>query len=242
MVLAPTRVSGARTARPSIAKPRASSQSTAASGRPVRASAAVTTNRPPNSTRRCQSTRPSMVRVARCRLTRRQPATSSTPSTCGSGVANSTRRSSAATVALTSPGRSSAGGASSARLCAARKRVRHCHKITTKTQPRPATAGGAQAARNRQNSSPPTSPIRMFCGLPMIVAAEPALAPPASAMTNGRGSRPRRTSPVHSIGVIANTTTSLASTAARIPAATTVIASSAAGGRAAVAIRTEHQS
>ena len=50
----------------------------------------------------------------------------------------------------------------------------------------------------------------------MIVAAEPALAPPASAMTNGRGSRPRRTSPAHSIGVIANTTTSLASTAERI--------------------------
>jgi hypothetical protein len=161
---------------------------------------------------------------------------------CGSGVANSTRRNKAANAAFATPGRSSAGAASSARFCGTEKRVRHCHQTTRKTQASPASAGGPQATRNRQKSSPPTSPIRMFCGLPMMVAAEPALAPPASAITNGRGSRPRPTSPAHSIGVIANTTTSFASTAARMPAAATVIPSSAAGGRAAVAIRAEHQS
>jgi hypothetical protein len=82
----------------------------------------------------------------------------------------------------------------------------------------------------------------MFCGLPMMVAAEPALAPPASAITNGRASRPRWISPAHNTGVIANTTTSLASTAARMPPAATVPASNAAGGMAALAIRAEHQS
>ena len=92
----------------------------------------------------------------------------------------------------------------------------------------------AQAARRRsgsaRNRAAPTSPIRMFCGLPMMVAAEPALAPPASAITNGRGSRPRCASPAHNSGVIANTTTSLASTAERTPPAATVPASNAAGG------------
>ena len=148
-----------------------------------------------------------------------------------------------ANAALTSPGRSSSGGVERpAGPAAAIRRFRHRHQTTRKTQARPASAGGAQAARNGQNSRRPTSPIRMFWGLPMMVAAEPAFAPPASAMTNGRGSRPRRTSPAHSIGVIANTTTSLASTAARIPAVATVIASSAAGGTSVVAIRAEHQS
>jgi hypothetical protein len=82
----------------------------------------------------------------------------------------------------------------------------------------------------------------MFCGLPMMVAAEPALAPPASAITNGRASRPRWVTPAHNSGVIAKTTTSLASTAERMPPAMTVLASSAVGGMAAVAIRAEHQS
>ena len=141
-----------------------------------------------------------------------------------------------------SPGRSSVGTGSAAAFCGARKRVRHCHQTTRKTQASPARAGGAQASRNGQKSSPPTSPIRMFCGLPMMVAAEPALAPPARAITNGRASTPRRISPAHSIGVIANTTTSLASTADSVPAAATVIASSPAGATAAVAIRAEHQS
>ena len=63
----------------------------------------------------------------------------------------------------------------------------------------------------------------------MRVAAEPALAPPASPITNGRGSRPRCTSPAQSIGVIANTTTSLASTAESTPAVATVDASRATG-------------
>ena len=102
-----------------------------------------------------------------------------------------------ANAALASPGRSSSGGvgaAGGARLRPS-KRVRHRHQTTRNTQARPASAGGAQASRNGQNSSRPTSPIRMFCGLPMIVAAEPAFAPPASAITNGRGSRPRREQP-----------------------------------------------
>ncbi len=76
----------------------------------------------------------------------------------------------------------------------------------------------------------------------MMVAAEPALAPPASPITKGRGSRPRRRSPAQSIGAIANTTTSLASTAESTPAVTTVTGSSAADEASAVAIRAEHQS
>jgi hypothetical protein len=76
----------------------------------------------------------------------------------------------------------------------------------------------------------------------MMVAAEPALAPPASPITNGRGSRPRCMRPAHSMGVMANTTTSLARTAESRPEVITVTASSAAGDAAAVAIRCEHQS
>ena len=44
------------------------------------------------------------------------------------------------------------------------------------------TAGGPQTWLNSQKSSRPTWPIRMFCGLPITVAADPALAPPARAM------------------------------------------------------------
>ena len=79
---------------------------------------------------------------------------------------------------------------------AAAKRLRQRHQTTRRhageagERRRPAGERGT-----RQKSSPPTSPIRMFCGLPMMVAAEPALAPPASAITNGRGSRPRRSRP-----------------------------------------------
>ncbi len=69
----------------------------------------------------------------------------------------------------------------------------------------------------------------MFCGLPMMVAAEPAFAAPARAIRYGRGSRPRAAMPWHSSGVIANTTTSLASTEDRPPPTITVNASSRRG-------------
>ena len=58
----------------------------------------------------------------------------------------------------------------------------------------------------------------MFCGLPITVAAEPAFDAPASAIRKGRGSRPRRARPAISIGVMANTTTSLARIADSTPA------------------------
>ena len=76
----------------------------------------------------------------------------------------------------------------------------------------------------------------------MIVAAEPALAAAVSAIRNGRGSRPRRSSPSASIGVIANTTTSLASTAESRPETATVSASRAGGPTGVRASRREHQS
>ena len=75
----------------------------------------------------------------------------------------------------------------------------------------------------------------------MIVAAEPALAAAVSAIRNGLGSRPRRSRPRASIGVIANTTTSFASTAESRPAIATVSASKAAGPAGVRASRREHQ-
>ena len=158
--------------------------------------------------------------------------TSSAPSTCGRGVANRTSRSRAASTALRRPGGRARRAPSPARPSAAREASAPRHQTTRKTLSRPASAGGPQAARNPQKSSSPTSPIRMFCGLPMMVAAEPALAPPASAITNGRGSSPRRGRPAQSIGVIANTTTSLASTAESTPAGGDGQPSSAAGDAA----------
>ena len=68
----------------------------------------------------------------------------------------------------------------------------------------------------------------MFCGLPINVAAEPALIEAASAIANGRGSRPRRCAPAISKGAIATTRMSLASTADNNPPIATVNASNAA--------------
>ncbi len=67
----------------------------------------------------------------------------------------------------------------------------------------------------------------MFCGLPIRVAAEPALIEAASAIANGRGSRPRRCAPAISNGAIVMTRMSLASTADNPPPIATVSASSA---------------
>jgi hypothetical protein len=64
----------------------------------------------------------------------------------------------------------------------------------------------------------------------------------ASGACDAERRSPRRMTPAHRIGVIGNTTTSLAAPAARVPAAATVSANSPAGGMPPVAIRTEHQS
>ena len=90
------------------------------------------------------------------------------------------------------------------------------------------SAGTPQIARKVQKSSRPSAPSRMFCGLPIKVAAEPALVAAASAITNGRGSRPRRCAPAISSGAIAMIRMSLASTAESPPPIATVSASKAA--------------
>ena len=94
-----------------------------------------------------------------------------------------------------------------------------------------ASAGGAHTATKFRKSRCPTWPMTMFCGLPISVAAEPALAAPASPARYGRTSRPRAASPAHSSGVITNTTTSLTSTADSTPPSATVSASSVLGAR-----------
>ena len=71
------------------------------------------------------------------------------------------------------------------------------------------------------------APRRMFCGLPIRVADEPALIEAASAIANGRGSRPRRCAPASSSGAMAMTRMSLASTADNPPPIATVRARSA---------------
>ena len=76
--------------------------------------------------------------------------------------------------------------------------------------------------------SRPMAPSKMFCGLPISVAAEPALVEAASAMAKGRGSRPRLRAPLNSMGAIAMIRMSLARTAARPPPIATVNANSAA--------------
>lgn len=72
--------------------PRAWRWASAKAGRPVSPSAAVTTNSEANKTRRCQSTRPSIARLDRCRLTMSPPATRSAPVTCDWPVVNRTSR------------------------------------------------------------------------------------------------------------------------------------------------------
>ena len=56
------------------------------------------------------------------------------------------------------------------------RRPRQMIATVTKTQASATSAGKPHAAANRQKSRPPTCPITMFCGLPIRVAAEPALA------------------------------------------------------------------
>ena len=68
----------------------------------------------------------------------------------------------------------------------------------------------------------------MFCGLPIRVAAEPALVAAASAIANGRGSKPRLCAPAISRGAIVMIRMSLAKTADSAPPMATVIASSPA--------------
>ena len=59
---------------------------------------------------------------------------------------------------------------------------RHTIHTTPNTVTSANNAGGPQAATKPQKLSRPTWPIRMFCGLPMTVVAEPALAALASAI------------------------------------------------------------
>ena len=97
--------------------------------------------------------------------------------------------------------------------------------------PRPARAapGTAASDRYRANERSSTSPISMFCGLPISVPAEPTLEAQASASRNGTGSRPRRAHTSTSTGAMARQTMSLASIAESAPAVRTTSASSAAG-------------
>ena len=96
----------------------------------------------------------------------------------------------------------------------------------TNTVTRLNSAGTPQMSMNRQKLSRPISPTRMFCGLPIRVAAEPALVEAASAMANGRGSKPRARAPAISKGAIVMIRMSLASTAERPPPIATVSARS----------------
>jgi hypothetical protein len=105
-------------------------------------------------------------------------------------------------------------------------RRRHCSQTTAKTVTRPNSAGTPQMPMNRQKLSRPISPTRMFCGLPMSVAADPALVEAASAIANGRGSQPRARAPTINSGAIVTIRMSLASTAESAPPIATVSASS----------------
>ena len=77
----------------------------------------------------------------------------------------------------------------------------------------------------------------MFCGLPMMVPAEPALAAKQKPSRNGTGLRPRERVIATSSGVIATTTTSLVRTAESRPATATRIASRTGGETSSVATR-----
>ena len=104
----------------------------------------------------------------------------------------------------------------------------HCSQTTANTLTSENNAGGPLIARKCQKPRRPIAPSRMFCGLPISVAAEPAFVAAASAIANGRGSRPRRRAPATSSGAIAMIRMSLASTADKAPPIATVSASSAA--------------
>ena len=82
----------------------------------------------------------------------------------------------------------------------------------------------------------------MFCGLPISVAADPALLAPASAMRKGRGSSPRARVPAISSGAIAKVTTSVASSADSPPHTATVQPSSMAGLARFATIQSAHRS
>ena len=77
----------------------------------------------------------------------------------------------------------------------------------------------------------------MFCGLPMMVPAEPVLAAKQNASRNGTGFSPRDSVIETRSGVIATTTTSLVRSADRPPATPTRIASRTGGVTSSVATR-----
>ena len=66
-------------------------------------------------------------------------------------------------------------------------RACHCSQTTAKITTRLNSAGTAQIAGKLQKSSRPSDPIGMFCGLPIKVAAEPALVAAARAINERAG-------------------------------------------------------
>ena len=78
--------------------------------------------------------------------------------------------------------------------------------------------------RKPLNEMPRPCAAMMFCGLPMMVPAEPAFAAKQNPRRKGTGLRPRDRVMVTSNGVIATTTTSLVSTADSSPPTVTRIA------------------
>jgi hypothetical protein len=122
--------------------------------------------------------------------------------------------------------------------------MRSCQttQMTAKTMQSVTIAGTPQATRKVAKLRLPISPIRMFWGLPMKVAAEPALVAAARAMTKGLGSRPRACTPAISSGTSAKITMSLASTAASAPVIATVSARMTIGGPGVSVIQRAHLS
>ncbi len=247
IVLLIKRVSGVRMSSESGISPQSCSTEMPAHGMPVSASAPVTPKRQANNSKSGQSTAAIIVRLVNLRLARRSAAITSAPISRGSAVV---KRASSASVAITplivwlrSGGWLGTSGMS--RVTAMTDPVmRSCQttQMTAKTMTRATSAGTPQATRNVAKLRLPISPIRMFCGLPMKVAAEPALVEAARAMTKGLGSRPRACTPAMSSGTRAKMTMSLASTAARAPQIATVRARSTIGGPGASVIQRAHLS
>jgi hypothetical protein len=193
----------------------------------------VIAKRQTKSSSKGQSTAAIIVRLVNLRLASSNAAITRPPISRGSGVAKSTSSMTRATRPLMVWLRSWGwrGTSETSRVTAMTvSAMRSCQSshTTPKTQTRPTTAGTPQTRRKVWKLRLPTWPMRMFCGLPMTVAAEPALLAPAKAMTKGLGSRPRLRAPAISSGVIVSTTMSLARSAVMPPHTATVMASSQA--------------
>ena len=237
-------VSGARRMGWSGAMPYRVRPARISAGRPVLPSAAVTMNRPPNSTSRCQSTWPSMRCVARLRLTQEpgrheQHAFDVRQRRGEQGQQDDgIRRLPCAGLW----GRGANGPAArwlEPWRCAPDARAKAGRS-------RAGRRGGPRApAGRRQQERPELEPAHLADEDVLRVADErggrAGVGGRARAITNGLGSSSRRWIPVTRSGVIANTTTSLASTAESRPAVTTVSARRHCGPQGVLAIRREDQ-